>query len=168
VGLTVTNTRGRRLLSLLETLFIAVGLFAYVWSFWGAPVDPLVQFEAVLVVVALGLSLPIYIREYPASKSWRFPWPGFTQGMPVWVTPCARLLMVIFALQLVWTLFRWREGVPVIIDGKFALGSNGRIGRILTHDEYRVAKADELRLATLGLINFCFLPATYWWYRRDK
>jgi len=76
--------------------------------------------------------------------------------------------MVIFALQLVWTLFRWREGVPVIIDGKFALGSNGRIGRILTHDEYRVAKADELRLATLGLINFCFLPATYWWYRRDK
>jgi|ERR1700722_106865 len=162
--MTPTNCR---VLAILAACGFVAGVLAYVGSFLGAPVDPILQWGILpVIVIVLAIHTPIYVLEYPASRSPSFAWTGFARGLPSWVAPCAGLLALFCLAQFVWAASQWGLGVPEIQDGQYVLGAHSQILKVLTQPEYFRLKELELRLFAAITINLCFAPMMYWWYRR--
>jgi hypothetical protein len=114
----------------------------------------------------MALFLPIYVLEYPASKTLSFPWKGLTRGMPGWVAPCSQILSLIAIAHIVWFAVRAGLGVPAIVNGQYVLDKQGRILKVLTQAEYLTLRKAALRTLATMMISFYFLPMNYWWFRR--
>lgn len=155
-----------KILAGLSACTIALSLFAYVYSFFGAPVDKIFPWMGILVLVLLALIIPMYLIEYPASKAWNWTIKEWARGMPRWVAPCSCLLGLIAVPHFIWFAVQTWPGGPEIVDGQYVLGSGGRILKILTPAEYFRLREDELRLLATFIILFYFATMTYWWFQR--
>jgi hypothetical protein len=156
-----------RFLAFLSACGIAACIFAYIYSFFGAPVDTILPWVIPLILGWMVLFATIYAIEYPASRTPSFSWKGFARGMPSWVAPCSWILSLIAIANLVWFAMHSGLGVPAIVDGQYVLDSRGRILKVLTHAEYITLKEAELRAFATMMIFFYFVPMLYWWYRRN-
>jgi len=158
----------RKFLAVLSACVIAAGILAYVDSFFGAPVDRILLWGALLLIPGwMALLLPMYVLEYPLSRAPSFCWKGFARGMPSWVAPCSWLLSLIAIAHLVWLAVQNGWGVPEIVNGQYVLESRGRILKVLTQAEYLALTEAELRAFTTMMIYFYFVTMMYWWFRRS-
>ena len=158
----------RKFLAVLSACVIAAGILAYVYSFFGALVDRILLWGALLLIPGwMALLLPMYVLEYPLSRAPSFCWKGFARGMPSWVAPCSWLLSLIAIAHLVWLAVQNGWGVPEIVNGQYVLESRGRILKVLTQAEYLVLTEAELRAFTTMMIYFYFVTMMYWWFRRS-
>ena len=159
----------RKLLAGFAACAIALSLFAYIYSFFGAPVDKILPWSLILFFELMALTVPIHIIEYPASKAWKWNWTlkEWARGMPRWVTPCSWLLQLVFLVHFIWSAVQTGPGVPDIVDGQYVLGSHGRILKILTPVEYLRLREDEMRLLATVMISLYFYPMMYWWFRQS-
>ena len=147
---------------------IAASLLGYAYSFLGAPVDKLLLWGCLLLIPGwMALLLPMYVLEYPLSRTPSFCWKGFARGMPGWVAPSSWLLSLIAVAHLVWLAVQNGLGVPEIINGQYVLDSRGRILRVLTQAEYLALTGAELRAFTTLMISFYFVTMMYWWFRQS-
>jgi len=157
----------RRFFAFLSACGIAASILAYIFSFFGAPVDKVLPWGILLIPGWMLLFAPIFALEYPASRTASFAWRGFARGMPSWVAPCSWVLSVIAIFNFVWFAMHAGLGVPAIVDGQYVLDSRGRILKALTQAEYFTLKEGELRASASMMIYFYFVPMMYWWYRRN-
>jgi hypothetical protein len=146
---------------------IAASILAYVVSFDGALVDIAFPWLGLLFIGSMALIIPIYARDYPASRVPSFVWKGFARGMPSWVAPCSWFLSLICIAHFVWFAVHTGWGVPEIQDGQYILDARGQTLKVLTQSEYFTLKEAELRMFATLMIYFYFLPMTYWWFRRE-
>jgi hypothetical protein len=158
----------RRFPAVLSAFVIAACILAYIYSFFATQVDTILPWSVLLILGWMALFLPIYVLEYPASRTPSFGWKGFARGMPSWVAPCSWLLSVIFVAHLVWLVVQTGWGVPEIVNGQYVLSSRGRILKVLTQAEYLALTEAFLRAFTTLMVSFYFLPMTYWWFRRSS
>jgi len=158
----------RRVLAVLSACAIALSAFAYVYSFFSAPVDKILPGAAILILGWLALFVPIYLVEYPASRAWDWPLSGWARGMPSWVAPCSWLLELVAIGHFCWSGVQIWPGVPEIVDGQYVLGSGGRILQILTKAEYLRLTAGILRAIITIMISLYFVPMMYWWFRPSE
>jgi hypothetical protein len=164
-GMTIKHGT-RRLLMILSACGFATSVVVYVASFSGLPVDAIFP---VLIPLFLGwivTFVPMYVLEYPASRSPIFFWK-FARGMPGWVAPCGAALSVIAMAHLAWFGAHSGLGVPAIVDGQYVLDNHGRILKVLTRTEYLTLTAAALRAFASFMISFYFAPVAYWWFRRN-
>jgi len=82
----------RKILAFLSACGIVLSLFGYIYSFFGAPVDRLLQWGLLLAPVAGALIVPIRALEHRSSTVPTHSWRGFAHGMPRWFGPVANLL----------------------------------------------------------------------------
>lgn len=157
----------RRFIAVLSACVIAANILAYIYSFFGAPVDKILPWMVPLVLGWMVLVVSIYAIEYPASRSPSFAWKVYSRGMPNWAAPCFWILQLIVIVSLVWFAIQGGWGVPAIMDGQYVLDARGHILRVLTQAEYFTLKEAELRAITAIMISFYFLPMMYWWYRLE-
>jgi len=158
-----------RFLAFLSACCIAASVFGYMCSFFGAPVDKILLWGALLLIPGwMALLLPMYVLEYPLSRAPSFCWKGFARGMPSWVAPCSWLLSLIAIAHLVWLAVQNGWGVPEIVNGKYVLDSRGRILKVLTHAEYLALTEAFLRAFTAMMISFYFVTMMYWWFRQSR
>jgi len=157
-----------RALAVASAFGVAASLLGYVVSFLGTPVDVVLPLWIPLCLGMIALFVPIYVLEFPASKSATFFWKGFARSMPRWVAPCARLLTLLGLAHLVWYFIHGGLGAPAIIDGQYVLDNRGRVLRVLTRSEYLMLKDDELRAFASMTLSFYFVPMTYWWFHRGS
>jgi hypothetical protein len=153
-----------RSLAFLSAFGIAAGIFGYIESFFGAPVDSFVRWGILLFVGQIALFAPIYVLEYPASKSPTFLWHGFSRGMPRWVAPCAQLLTLLAIAHWVLCAFRYGWGVPAIQDGQYVIAARGKILKVVSPAQYVALKEEELRAFATVIVSFYFVPMMYWWF----
>src|SRR6266850_6252630 len=161
-------TPARRFLAFLSACAIALSVFAYVFSFFGAPVDKILPWSLVLFLGIIALIVPIYFLEYPASRKWNWSWKEWARGMPSWVAPCFWLLELFAATHFVWFALHSGAGVPDIIDGQYVLDSHGQIVKILTREEYLSLREAFLRVVATIMISLYFVPMMYWWFRQSR
>jgi hypothetical protein len=76
--------------------------------------------------------------------------------------------MLVAAAHFLWATAHDGSGVAGIVDGKYALESNGRIFKVLTREEYLTHRGAELRSFATIFICFYFPPMMYWWFRRTN
>ena len=157
-----------RFLAFLWACVIAANIFAYIYSYFGAPVDKILWGFLLLIPGWMALLVPMYVLEYPLSRAPSFSWKGFARGMPSWVAPCSWLLSLIAIAHLVCLAVQNGPGVPEIVNGQYVLDSRGRILKVLTQAEYLALTEAELRAFTTMTIFFYFVPMMYWWYRRKR
>jgi hypothetical protein len=104
--------------------------------------------------------------EFPFSKRFR---PSFVAGQTPWVVTGTLALMLVAAAHFLWATAHEGLGVAGIVDGKYALESNGRIFKVLTREEYLTHRGAELRSFATIMIYRYFPPTMYWWVsRRDQ
>jgi hypothetical protein len=158
----------RNLLAFLSACCIAASVLAYIWSFFGAPVDAIFPWEIPLMLGAIAQILPVYVLEYPASRAWFSFWKELVRDMPTWVAPCAKILLLNFVAHLAWFALHSRWGVPEILDGQYVLAARGHVLKVISQAEYLTLSEAELRTFSALLIYFYFMHMTYWWYRRKS
>ncbi len=157
----------RWLLAILAGCGLALSVFAYIASFSGAQVDRIFPWFVPLVLVWVALFLPMYVLEYPASRSPTFFWK-FARGMPRWVAPCGAALSLIGVAHVVWFGLHSGLGAPAIRDGQYVLAARGRILKVLTQAEYLTLSAAVLRAFATMVVSFYYAPMMYWWFRRNE
>jgi hypothetical protein len=154
-------------LAFLSASGIAMCILAYIESFFGATIGSSRAWIILLVIGVFALGIPVQILEYPASKALAFYWKGFARGMPIWVVPCARLLLLTALAHFVWFAVHSGWGVPAIVDGQYVIDARGHILRVLTQAEYLTLEEAWLRGVASIMIACYFVPMTYWWFRRN-
>ena len=157
-----------RFLALLSACGFSVSVLAYIYSFLGKPVDKVLWGWLVLLPGWMALFLPMYVLEYPQSRTPSFCLKGFARGMPSWVAPSSWLFSLIAVTHLIWLAVENGLGVPAIVNGQYVLGSRGRILRALTQAEYLALTEAELRALSTILISFYFVTTMYWWFRQSR
>jgi hypothetical protein len=157
----------RRFLSFLSACAIAASILAYIYSFFGAPVDKILPWLLLLFFGFVALTIPMFALEYPASKAWNWTWKEWTRGMPSWVAPCSWLLQLVFVVHLAWAFVQSGPGVPGIVDGQYVIESGGRILKVLTQAEYIRLREATVREGATAMIAAYFPPMTYWWFRQS-
>jgi len=158
----------RRVAIFLSACGFAANFLAYVGSFSGASVDTIFPWFILLFVGWIMLFIPMYVLEYPASRSPIFFWK-FARCMPSWVAPCSMALALIGIAHLVWFGVHSGLGVPAIRDGQYVLASRGRILKVLTESDYFAFRAAGIRACATIMMSFYFAPMTYWWFGpRDR
>jgi len=55
-----------------------------------------------------------------------------------------------------------------IKNGEYVLDNHGQSVRVLTQREYFVLKGAELRMFATGWMFLYLVPATYWWFPRER
>jgi len=154
----------RRLIAFLSACGFAASIFVYIASFSGGLVDSIFPYLIPLTLGCIALLITLYVLEYPAWKTPTFFWSGFPRGIPSWVTPFSRVLLLVFLVHLVWAMLHCGRGVPGIEDGKYVLESNGRIFKVLTRAEYLTLRAEGLRAGATVMTYLYFVPVVYWWF----
>lgn len=157
-----------RFLAFLSGCGLAISILGYTYSFLGAPVDKILWGMLVLMPGWMALFLPMYILEYPQSRTVRFSLSGFARGMPRWVAPCSWSLSLIFVAHLVWCASQNGLGMPDIVNGQYVLSSRGRILKVLTQAEYTRLMEAVLRMFATLMTSFYFVTTTYWWFRKNR
>jgi hypothetical protein len=157
----------RKILAFLSACGIVLSLFGYIYSFFGAPVDGLLQWGLLLAPVAGALIVPIRALEHRSSTVPTHSWRGFAHGMPRWFGPVANLLAIVAVAHLTWCFVQNGPGVPAIVNGEYVLDSRGRILKALTQSEYLALKAIELRVLATLVLSVYFVPMTYWCFQRN-
>jgi hypothetical protein len=158
----------RRILAVLAACGLVASVFAYLGSYVGTTMDSLFRWAIVLHVGIFILLLPMYAIDYAAVKARTFFWKGFSQGMPKWVVPTITLLGVFFGIHFFLFLIQSHAASPQIKNGEYVLDNHGKIAKVLTEREYFRLKGAELRLFATGWMFFYFIPATYWWFPRNR
>ena len=158
----------RRVFVFLAACGLALSIVAYVASFSLPQSDTIFRWAIVLFPGWMVFYVSIFYLEYPSSKEPNFAWAGFARGMPSWVAPCSCTLWLIFVAHLVWFGIRTGFGNPEIRDGQYALVTRGRILSVLSQAEYIKLRAVEARMLAAAMITLYFMPAMYWWFRRDQ
>src|SRR6266404_2627443 len=167
-GNTAIMTPVGRVLAFLSASVIAACILGYMYSFFGAPVDKILSWGFLLLIPGwMAMVLPMYVLEYPLSRTPSFSLKGFARGMPSWVAPCSWLLSLIAVAHLVWLAVQNGWGVPEIVNGQYVLDSRGRILKVLTEAEYLALTEAFLRAFTAVMISFYFPTTMYWWFRRS-
>jgi len=158
-----------RFLAFLSACCIAASILGYMYSFSGTSVDKILLWGLLLLIPGwMALLVPMYVLEYPLSRTPSFCWKGFARGMPSWVAPCSWLLSLIAIAHLVWLAVQNGWGVPEIVNGQYVLESRGRILKVLTQAEYLALTEAELRAFTTMMIYFYFVTMMYWWFRQSR
>jgi hypothetical protein len=77
-------------------------------------------------------------------------------------------LFLNFFVHFLWVALHSTQGVAGIVDGQYALESNGRIFKVLTQAEYFAHRAADLRASMALMIALYFVPMMYWWFPRSR
>jgi len=157
----------RKALAGLSAVAIALSVFAYVYSFFGAP-DKILPWMVINILGLMVLIVPIYLIEYPKSRAWNWSLYGWARGLPNWVAPCSWLLELIALTHFCLSAVQIWPGVPEIVDGQYVLGSGGRILEILTRAEYLRLLEGILRAIVTIMIALYFVPMMYWWFSKSR
>jgi hypothetical protein len=157
---------GCRFLAVLSACGIIACVSAYIASFLGPLPGSVFRWGILLILAMIVLFIPLYVLEYPASRSPTFFLKGFARGMPSWVAPCSTVLFLVGIAHLIWFALHSGWGVPAILDGQYVLDSGGQTLKVLTETEYRTLKAEEVRTFAAMTASFYFVPMMYRWFRR--
>jgi hypothetical protein len=148
--------------------FIA-SILGYIYSFLGEPVDKILFWGFLLLLPAwMAMFVPMYVLEYPQSRTVSFCLKGFARGMPSWVAPCSWLLQLVAVAHLVWCGTQSGMGVPAIVNGQYVLDSRGRILKVLTQAEYLRLREGFARTFSIVMISFYFVIMMYWSFRHGR
>lgn len=90
-------------------------------------------------------------------------WGGHARRL---VTTGSEVLLPIVLAHILWVVAHDTSGVAGIVDGKYALESNGRLFKELTREEYLTHMGAELRSWAAFMIYLYFSPTMYWWLPR--
>jgi hypothetical protein len=108
----VTASILRRLLALLSACGFVASVVAYANSFSIMLMNTIFGWWIPLGLCAIGVLMPIYVVEYPASKARLFFWRDFARGMPSWVVLFSRLLLLVTLGHFVWFFMHSGLGAP--------------------------------------------------------
>lgn len=161
------GSSSRRLLAFLAASGFAAGILIYVGSFPRARVSDASLWWVAFVLGWMALFLPLYVIEYPASRTASFAWKGFARGMPSYVAPFSVLLSLIAVGHFLWFTAHSGWGVPEFQDGQYVSVARGRILRVLTEAEFFKLRAMDARMFATTMSYLYFTPMTYWWFHRD-
>jgi hypothetical protein len=161
------SSNTRKALASLSMCGFAAGMLAYIVSFLGVPVDRLYPWMGLLCAGMMLLFLPVFILEYPNSRSPTFFYNEFAKGMPKWVAPCEWILALIALVQVIWFAMHSGLGVPALQDGQYVIESHGQVLKVISAAEYLALKEAGLRMFAAMLVSFYFVPMMYWWFRRN-
>jgi len=158
----------RRILAVLAACGLVAAVFAYLGSYVGTTMDSRDRWEILLTIGIFILVLPMYAVDWELMKRRFSFWKAFSQGMPRWVIPTITLLGVFAAIHFFLFLIQSQAASPQIKNGKYVLDSHGKIVKELTEREYLRLKGAELRMFATGWMFLYLVPATYWWFPRER
>jgi hypothetical protein len=158
----------RRSLAIASAGGLLASVVIYIASYYGGTMDAIAGWAIVLHIGIFVLLLPMCVVEYSALKQRTFFLKGFARGMPKWVVPGVKLLVLFFAIHFVLFLMQSHAAAPEIRNGEYVLNDHGRIIKALTQSEYYALKGAELRLFTAGWMFFYFVLTAYWWFPRTR
>ena len=144
----------------------AASVLAYIGSFAGTLVDSIFPWFVLLILGWMVLVLLTPAATYRSLKTSTFPWRKFPRGERTWVVTGTLALMLIAAAHFLWSIAHEGSGVAGIVDGKYALESNGLILKVLTKEDYLTDRAAGLRSFATIMIYLYFPPMMYWWFRQ--
>jgi hypothetical protein len=145
----------------------AASMLAYILSFFGVPAERVYPWMGLLCAGMMLLFVPVYILEYPNSRSPTFFYKEFANGMPKWVTPCEWILALIALMQIIWFALHSGLGVPAFQDGQYVIESRGQVLKVISEAEYLALKGAGLRMFAAMLVSLYFVPMMYWSFRRS-
>ena len=164
----ITTTAIRKLLALLSAFCLASCIFAYIYSYSGAPVDYLTSWKILLVVGVIVLYLPIFATEYSKDVGFGMFIKRIQQVMPGWVKPSTILLVLIYVGHFLWSIVHTGMGFPEIRGGQYLIVGHHHAPKVISPAEYLAFTQAELRNFACLMVVAYFEPMMYWWLRRDQ
>ena len=161
------SSNTRRVFASLSMCGFAASMLAYILSFFGVPAERVYPWMGLLCAGMMLLFVPVYILEYPNSRSPTFFYKEFANGMPKWVTPCEWILALIALMQIIWFALHSGLGVPAFQDGQYVIESRGQVLKVISDAEYLALKGAGLRMFAAMLVSLYFVPMMYWSFRRS-
>jgi hypothetical protein len=154
-------------LALASACGIAVSTLLYIKSFYRTSIgESLLWTSIILGVGAVAVSGPLYILEYPASRSYRLK--AFKRQLPTWFAPSSNLLWLVVLGHFLWFAAHSGAGVPGTKDGQYVIITRGKVLKILSQTEYCELKGAETRMFLSLVISIYFVPMIYWWPDKGK
>ncbi len=161
------SSNTRKVFASLSMCGFAASMLAYILSFFGVPTERVYPWMGLLCAGMMLLFVPVYILEYPSSRSPTFFYKEFANGMPKWVAPCEWILALIALMQIFWFAFHSGLGVTAFQDGQYVIESRGQVLKVISEAEYLTLKGAGLRMFAAMLVSLYFVPMTYWSFRRS-
>jgi hypothetical protein len=159
------SSNTRKAFASLSMCGFAAGMLAYILSFLAVPVESVYPWMGLLCAGMMMLFLPIFILEYPNSRSPTFFYNEFARGMPKWVAPCEWILALVALAQVIWFALHSGLGVPAHQEAQYVIESHGHVLKVISEAEYLALEEAGLRMFAAMLVSFYFVPMMYWSFR---
>jgi hypothetical protein len=151
---------------ILSSCDFAIGVLSFLYSFCGAPVEVILIWAIPLCIIGVLIPDIGILIENPNSRTWSFYLKGIYKSLPNWAAPCHWLLLIIAIINYILFGIHNGWGLPDVRNGQFVIVDHGLILKILTRQDYDIAKRMELRTLAVWVVFACFGPMMYWFFHQ--